>query len=77
MALRALGAVYTPDGIAVLKRCTDRPAVGRVIGRAGTVLNRAWRVPGPGCDHRAVWVGGTGHLPVSPGCSSFSFVVAA
>ncbi|WP_155057929.1 sulfotransferase family protein [Streptomyces blattellae] len=43
-ALRVLGAVYTPDEIAALKRSTDRPAVDRAISRAVTVLNRAWSV---------------------------------
>lgn len=41
-ALRVLGAVYTPDEIAALKRSRDRAAVDRAVSRAVTVLNRAW-----------------------------------
>jgi hypothetical protein len=43
-ALRVLGAVYTPDEIAVLKRSRDRPTIDRAVSRAVTVLNRAWSV---------------------------------
>ncbi|QKZ23429.1 hypothetical protein [Streptomyces chartreusis] len=43
-ALRVLGAVYTSDEIAALKRSRDRAAVDRALSRAGTVLNRAWSV---------------------------------
>jgi hypothetical protein len=43
-ALRVLGAVYTPDEIAALKRSRDRAAVDHAVSRAVTVLNRAWSV---------------------------------
>jgi len=41
-ALRVLGAVYTPDEIAELKRSTDRSGIDQAISRAVTALNRAW-----------------------------------
>ncbi|MBF6302925.1 sulfotransferase domain-containing protein [Nocardia amamiensis] len=41
-ALRALGAVYTPDEISQIKRSSDRAAIDLAVSRAVIVLNRAW-----------------------------------